>query len=99
MLQIKERLTGGIVNPYWAKFRNGTAGTVHAVNVEAARFAIRNDSLTRDLILESVDELPYPADPVLLPDLVSKYPCPSFCWTPEQCKGRTCCPKRRACSE
>lgn len=28
-----------------------------------------------------------------------KVPNPEFCYTPERCRGRTCCPHNPACSE
>lgn len=43
----------------------------------------------------SIDTLPYPAEPVL--DMRSN--CPPFCWNPNGCKGRTSCPRPRACDD
>lgn len=45
--------------------------------------------------LSGYSRLPYPAEPRL--DVRSD--CPSFCYSPRQCKGRGSCPKSYACSE
>lgn len=42
-----------------------------------------------------VQGLPYPANP----RWVKASDCPSFCYTPKQCAGRSSCPKSYACSE
>lgn len=42
----------------------------------------------------AIDVLPYAANPLKGP-----YRDMTFCYTPHDCKGRTSCPKRRACSE
>jgi hypothetical protein len=39
--------------------------------------------------------LPYPAEPRVAPSSN----CPSFCWRPQECKGKTSCPRPYACSE
>jgi hypothetical protein len=45
--------------------------------------------------VRDMDGLPYDASPML-----KAYPgCMTLCYTPHQCKGRSSCPKRRACSE
>jgi len=44
----------------------------------------------------AVDSLPYPADPRIK---TGEDSCPSFCMQPQQCKGRTSCPRNYACSE
>lgn len=47
------------------------------------------------------EQLPYPAEPRLnayvQPHL--DMACPSFCYSPETCKGRSCCPQRISCTE
>lgn len=44
--------------------------------------------------------LPYPASPVIWQlDHPVSGKCPAFCTSPEQCGGRTSCPKSYACSE
>ncbi len=43
--------------------------------------------------ISSIETLPYPADPRTEPH----GPCPSFCYKPETCKGRTACPGRLSC--
>ena len=77
------------MNSYWVKFTNGTAGCVDAESEEAAlRWA-------GESIASSAKILPYPA----VPRLKVEVNCPAFCYDPENCCGRTSCPKRYACSE
>ena len=48
----------------------------------------------------AAERLPYPASPaVWLFDHPAHGKMPKFCTTPNQCKGRTACPKSYACSE
>jgi hypothetical protein len=44
--------------------------------------------------VSEVSTLPYPAMPRFNTDS-----CPDFCYSPEQCKGRTACPKSYSCTE
>ena len=86
---------------YWMKFENGKAGCVEA---GTPKEAIRLGEKKVGSKHTSIDMLPYPADPRLV---VKKYvdadgsECtfPSFCWTPEECKGRHSCPKSYSCVE
>jgi hypothetical protein len=44
--------------------------------------------------------LPYPAEPCIWKYTDPIIPaCPSFCFDPKQCAGRTSCPRRYACTE
>lgn len=44
--------------------------------------------------------LPYPARPRLNAQVYDDgSSCPSFCFTPKECAGRTSCPRRRACDD
>lgn len=47
------------------------------------------------------EQLPYPAEPRLNPYVQPHLDmaCPSFCYSPEACKGRSCCPQRISCTE
>jgi hypothetical protein len=50
-----------------------------------------------------LDVIPYPALPILfqMPHLTEdgrNSPCPPFCYTPEECKGQTCCGKNPCCT-
>lgn len=87
--------------PFWIKFATGSAACVEAKD-EAAAKTLAAELGKREVVSATI--LPYPADPRLnkheheLTD-GSKSSCPSFCYSPEQCKGRTACPKSYACSE
>lgn len=72
------------------------------VNPAATCVAAESEEKARELastggcVVDTCKILPYPADPMLNPGDSN---CPAFCWTPQECAGRTSCPKRRACSE
>lgn len=79
---------------YWVEFEDGSKGCVEfGIGTEIPKnlteIAFRKK-------VKTIDNLPYPASPRLGP---SKSSCPSFCYSPEECKGRSSCPKGRACSE
>src|SRR5690348_9837100 len=87
-------------NTYWVTFTNRGAGCI-TVSKDEDPIAV-----ARELgDIKTINSLPYPARPVLRRrELVSEKDkewghCPEFCYTPEQCKGRTACPKNYACSE
>lgn len=76
---------------FWVEFDGRTSGTIEARTIgEATEIGGRFG------IVKVANTLPYPAEPVLHQVESS---CPPFCWTPEQCKHRSCCPKSYACSE
>lgn len=80
---------------WWVTFENGKAacyeGTLEEVTARAAT----------DGDVRTIKSLPYPADPRTEPKAQygANGACPSFCYTPAQCQGRTSCPKPYACSE
>lgn len=45
--------------------------------------------------VKQVKFLPYPADP----RIGDQSQCPSFCWLPNSCAGRSSCPRSVACSD
>lgn len=81
---------------FWCKFPTHKPGCVEGTRDEIETLAER---LTGEKPTE-IFGLPYPANPRLNKVEHPKYgACPSFCYTPEQCKGRSSCPKSYACSE
>jgi hypothetical protein len=76
---------------YWIRFAGHAPGTVRAKDVAEA---IELGKSITGVEVASIDILPYPASPQL-----NECDCPSFCYTPEQCKGNTCCRKNYACTE
>lgn len=82
---------------YWFKFEDGGTGCIEA-ETQAEAEEIAETKLCRTTV--KCDVLPYPAQPRLhvVPD--PEYgPCPSFCYTPETCAGKTSCPHRYSCVE
>lgn len=52
-------------------------------------------NILKPAVATEIKELPYPADPRVGP----QSDCPSFCWQPNACAGRSSCPRQYACSE
>lgn len=74
---------------YWITFSDGSAGSVTAKTVEAAKvvgFELKKLEVT------NCQTLPYPARPQL-----HETGCPSFCNSPSRCAGGNSCPKRPSC--
>lgn len=86
------------VGPYWVTFEHYASGCVEALNEEEAR---RIGEEIAGQPVADCDRLPYPAHPRLnihiIPELGQA--CPSFCYAPQQCKGRGCCPQNYSCTE
>ena len=82
------------MRPWWVSAEGVGSGCVEALNEAAARSAGTN-LLGADV--DKCEVLPYPAEPRL-----NKYDgpqgvCPSFCYSPNTCKGRGCCPQSPSC--
>lgn len=92
---------------FWITFTDGTSGYCQGSNAyDAVRIAEKLTGKTVRLPDGSskwqpdIPTLPYPAMPVIWQldhPVVGK--CPAFCFRPEQCKGNTCCPQKRSCTE
>ncbi|WP_417615378.1 hypothetical protein [Parasphingorhabdus sp.] len=97
---------------FWVKFETGEPG---CVEVEFEKMNGLSPKEQTSLVIEtaeretgrkvvSVDRIPYPASPRLVKVYYEIKPgvkeaCPSFCYSPEQCKGRSSCPKNYSCCE
>lgn len=89
---------------YWVTFVDGTEGCVEfqfdAPEPTADRLE-RVKRLTEQELgrtVSKVDTLPHPANPRLIKVVHEKYgACPSFCFQPRQCVGRSSCPRPYAC--
>lgn len=80
------------MSAFWAHFEDRGPGCIKAVDrVKAMELANALGDVT------SLDGLPYPASPILATDDTDH--CPPFCFRPEECKGRSACPRQIACSE
>lgn len=84
---------------WWIVFEDGEKGCVGYGNIEpdpydydhAKQFAAK----LKGKSVKEIFGLPYNAPPML-----QSYPgCEPWCSTPEECKGRSSCPHRYACSE
>lgn len=65
---------------------------VEAKDVEEAKKITEKET---GIKVEEVKFLPYPGGK----RVGTMSNCPSFCYTPSECAGRSSCPKRYACSE
>lgn len=80
---------------WWARYSDGTkARFIYTPRVKGDQKAAAERLAAEQGQVKEVLTLPYPAGNETAPD-----GCPPFCYTPEQCAGRSCCPKDYACSE
>ena len=92
------------MTPYWITFTDGSKACCEGQSpYDAKKIAEHFTGKTVDggeyKDINAVP-LPYPANPVIWQfahPLTGKTPC--FCYTPEQCKGASCCRKDYACTE
>lgn len=80
--------------PYWVVFEDGDKGCVELGIATGIPKNLTEIAFQKKV--KSIDHIPYPAQPRLGP---VKSDCPSFCFTPEQCVGRSSCPRRYACND
>jgi hypothetical protein len=83
---------------WWVTFTNGTGRCFEGEPDDVEQRA------TTIGAVKSIRSLPYPAEPREQPYRTTEWDgkqvaCPSFCYSPKQCQGRTSCPKNYACSE
>ena len=78
------------MKPFWVKFEGRESACVEAADSEAA-LALATELTGKKAV--SCQPIPYPASPQL-----NAGRCPPFCYTPQQCAGRSACPKDYACS-
>jgi hypothetical protein len=79
-------------HPYWVEFDSRAAVCVEATDpIEATSLAVAETKAS----VVKVRVLPYPAEP----RVGERGDCPSFCYRPRECAGRTACPQAYACSE
>jgi hypothetical protein len=82
---------------FWLTFQGKPAGCVEAPSEAEARAIGEADRGTPAL---TCDGIPYPANPRINKHIDPKWGvCPAFCYSPERCKGRTCCPQNYSCTE
>jgi hypothetical protein len=75
---------------WWVTFANGVKARCFEGEPDDVESRAKEIGAVR-----TIRSLPYPAEPRDQPN----GPCPSFCYTPSSCQGRTSCPKNYACSE
>lgn len=89
---------------FWITFVDGTKGCCQGEGPYDAKKIAEHITGKKVAGSEFGDEgavkIPYPADPVIWQ---FEHPvhgkCPSFCYSPEQCKSLSSCPKNYACTE
>lgn len=78
-----------MVSYFWVNFSNKSSGCIDADDFEdAARKAKTFGFVT------GIRTLPYPSTP----RLGEHDKCPAFCYSPQECVGRGCCPKNPCCT-
>ncbi len=90
---------------YWIKFEDGSHGYCEGESpYSAARIAKhvtgKEPIVGPNKYQPKLDTLPYPASPIIWQFVApGEQKCPAFCYTPEQCKGKSCCHRAPACTE
>jgi len=88
---------------YWITFTDGSAGYCQGQNpYDAKKIAekMTGKKVPGDEFKPELLTLPYPASPVIWQfDHPVSGKCPTFCYTPNICKGKTSCPKNHACDD
>ena len=84
------------IHPWWVTAEGAGSGCVEALN-EAEATAIGSEKLGAQVT--ECQQLPYPASPRLHIEPGHYGVCPSFCYQPSRCKGRSCCPQSISCVE
>lgn len=90
---------------FWLKFTDGSEGYCEGLNAfDAVQIAEKLTGKTAvvgdNKYQPKVDRLPYPANPIIWQlDHPVNGKCPAFCFRPKECKGKTACPQRHACTE
>lgn len=82
--------------PWWVTAEGKGSGCVEALNETEAR-AIGAEKLGAPVT--ECQQLPYPASPRLHIEPGHYGVCPSFCYQPSRCEGRSCCPQSISCVE
>ncbi len=76
---------------YWVEYEGGDKGTIQASSIEHGWKVA--DRLSKGRKVLRVNSLPYPSLPALM-DLGGH---PEFCQKPNECKGKTSCPRQPSC--
>lgn len=97
---------------FWLKFEDGSFACCDgqspydaisiAEHLSKKKVAAQPGAKTSDYSADGkeIKSLPYPADPCIWKFAHPKHgPCPSFCYKPHQCAGKTACPQNRACDD
>lgn len=90
---------------FWITFTDGTKGycegstPYHAVQI-ASKLTGKIVIIGSNKYKPEIPTLPYPANPVIWQfDCPVNGKCPTFCHSPNECKGRTSCPQNPSCTE
>lgn len=86
------------MNGYWLTFEKGGRGQGYCQGEDIDRAKARAEKLTGEKVIGALF-LPYPATPIIWQETHEHGPTPAFCYAPEDCAGRTSCPKRPSCVE
>ncbi len=82
---------------HWITFTDGTAGCVESEEGEDPKALA--EKARPGKTVQSCNVLPYPSEPRLRTIEHPKHGvCPSFCYRPEICQGRSSCPTNPSCT-
>lgn len=78
---------------WWIHFTDGTKACVEAPNTKAATGKAQ---AAAGKTVARINSLPYPSPLVIG---TRETDCPAFCYKPEECVGRSTCPRDYACND
>lgn len=90
---------------FWIIFTDGSKGYCEGSNAFDAKgiaehLTGKTVKCDGDKYNPKLDTLPYPASPVIWQlDHPVDGKCPTFCHSPNQCRGRSSCPQEYSCTE
>ena len=92
------------MNAFWLEFTDGSKACCEGYNErDAAEIAkkVSGKEVAKDEAGKlKVTRLPYPAEPVIWRFAHPVHGvCPTFCFKPNECKGKTACPQNYSCTE
>jgi hypothetical protein len=88
---------------YWLKFTDGSKGYCEGASAYDAKLIaekLTGKQVAGEKYEPDAKPLPYPASPVIWQlDHPVYGKTPSFCYRPDQCAGKSCCPQNYSCTE
>jgi hypothetical protein len=80
------------MTPYWLTFTDGTSACCEGKTL--VQSIVKAEDITGKVVARGA-HIPYPA----VPRVGEQSECPSFCYNPQRCLGKSSCPMDHSCTE